>query len=195
MPPIEPAFFWAAGLALPAEVAALFCYLRAIQVSPLSLTMPFMAFTPLFVIGTGWLFLDELPSVAGMSGVVLVVAGAYALNLHQVRRGWAAPMLAVTREKGSLLATGGERLVRLHPHLGQGGLGRVGTLVHGFALSLGTGPYHRGGVGRAAATGLGLAAPSLARPGGGDVHGGHVGVRISGPCPWPRPHTWWRSNA
>ena len=104
MPHIEPAFFWAAGLALPAEVAALFLYLRAIQVSPLSLTMPFMAFTPLFVIGTGWLFLGELPSAAGVAGVVLVVAGAYALNLHQVRRGWAAPLLAVTKEKGSLLA-------------------------------------------------------------------------------------------
>ncbi|MCF8043151.1 MAG: DMT family transporter [Desulfarculaceae bacterium] len=104
MPRIEPAFFWAAGLALPAEVAALFLYLRAIQLSPLSLTMPFMAFTPLFVIGTGWLFLDELPTTAGLVGVVLVVAGAYALNLHQVRRGWSAPLLAVTKEKGSLLA-------------------------------------------------------------------------------------------
>ncbi|MBU1154549.1 MAG: DMT family transporter [Proteobacteria bacterium] len=103
MPDIQPSFYWAAAMALPAEVAALFLYLRAIQVSPLSLTMPFMAFTPLFVIGTGWLFLDELPSTAGVTGVVLVVAGAYALNLHQVRRGWAAPLLAVTREKGSML--------------------------------------------------------------------------------------------
>lgn len=104
IPPLEAPFYWAAGLALPAEVAALFLYLRAIQISPLSLTMPFTAFTPLFVMGSGWLFLDEVPSAAGMGGVLLVVAGAYALNLHQVRRGWAAPLLAVTREKGSLLA-------------------------------------------------------------------------------------------
>ena len=70
-------------MALPAEVLALFCYLKAIQVSPLGLTMPFLAFTPLFVIGTAWLFLGEVPSAAGVGGVVLVVAGAYALNLHQ----------------------------------------------------------------------------------------------------------------
>lgn len=106
LPTIEPAFFWAAGMALPAEVAALFLYLRAIQASPLALTMPFMAFTPLFVLGIGWLFLGELPSAAGLGGVILVVAGAYVLNLHQFRQGWAAPLLAVTKEKGSLLALG-----------------------------------------------------------------------------------------
>ncbi|MBU1274688.1 MAG: DMT family transporter [Proteobacteria bacterium] len=104
LPPLKPAFFWAAGLALPAEVAATFLYLRAIQLSPLALTMPFMAFSPLFVLGTGWLFLDELPNLAGLGGVLLVVAGAYVLNLHQARRGWAKPFLAVTKEKGSLMA-------------------------------------------------------------------------------------------
>jgi len=103
MPDIQPSFYWAAAMALPAEVGALFLYLRAIQVSPLALTMPFMAFTPLFVIGIGWLFLDELPNASGLAGLLLVVIGAYALNLHHVRRGWAAPLLAVTKEKGSLL--------------------------------------------------------------------------------------------
>ncbi len=29
IPPVRPAFYWAAGLALPAEAAALFLYLRA----------------------------------------------------------------------------------------------------------------------------------------------------------------------
>ena len=101
VPPVRPAFYWAAGLALPAEAAALFLYLRAIQVSPLALSVPFLAFTPLFVILTGFLILGELPNGQGLGGIVLLVAGAYVLNLHQARRGWAAPLKAVTREKGS----------------------------------------------------------------------------------------------
>lgn len=119
MPRIEPSFYWAASMALPAEVLALFCYLKAIQVSPLSLTMPFLAFTPLFVIGTAWLFLGEVPSAAGVGGVVLVVAGAYALNLHQVRRGWAVPFLAMTRERGSLLALASSALYAYTLSLGK----------------------------------------------------------------------------
>ncbi len=103
LPSLQPSFYWAAGLAIPAEVTALFLYLRAIQISPLALTMPFMALTPLLVIGTGWLFLEELPNSAGLAGLVLVVVGAYVLNLHQIRRGWAAPLLAVGKERGSLL--------------------------------------------------------------------------------------------
>ncbi|BEQ15564.1 DMT family transporter [Desulfoferula mesophila] len=119
MPPVEPAFFWAVSMALPAEVLALFCYLKAIQVSPLGLTMPFLAFTPLLVIGTAWLFLGEVPNAAGVGGVLLVVAGAYALNLHQVRRGWAAPFLAMTRERGSLLALAASALYAYTISLGK----------------------------------------------------------------------------
>lgn len=123
---IGPAFYWASALALPAEVGAVFLYMRAIQISPLSLTMPFMAFTPLFVIGTGWLFLDELPSAAGLAGVVLVVAGAYALNLHQVRRGWAAPLVAIARERGSLLALAVSALYAYTISLGKVALAATG---------------------------------------------------------------------
>ncbi len=103
VPPIEPQFYWSTGLALPADVLALFLYLRGIQVSPLALSVPFLAFTPLFVILTGLLLLGELPNGPGVVGMLLVVVGAYVLNLDQLRQGWAAPFRAVLREKGSWL--------------------------------------------------------------------------------------------
>ncbi|MCB2186594.1 MAG: DMT family transporter [Deltaproteobacteria bacterium] len=103
LPRVDPAFFWAVGLALPAELTAAVLYVRAIQLSPLALTQPFMAFSPLFVVGTGYFTLGELPSPAGFLAVGLVVAGAYILNVHQAKTGVWAPLLAIRREKGSWL--------------------------------------------------------------------------------------------
>ena len=56
-------------------------YMRAIRESPLSLTLPYLAFTPVFNILTGYIFLGEQVSSAGMAGIVLVVCGAWLLNL------------------------------------------------------------------------------------------------------------------
>ena len=100
-PPLDGTFFLALGLALPAEIAAAFLYLKAIQVSPLGLTTPFLACSPLFVLGTGGLILGETPSPWGLVGVLLVVAGGYGLNLHAARLGWLEPLRMIGRETGS----------------------------------------------------------------------------------------------
>lgn len=79
----------------------MFLYIKALQVSPLALTTPYLAFTPLFAIATDYLINHELPSQAGLLGVVLLVAGAYGLNLHQARTGWSEPLKMIFKERGS----------------------------------------------------------------------------------------------
>ncbi len=101
--PVRPEFWSSVALALPAELVATFLYARAIQVSPLGLAQPFLAFTPLFALASGILILGEAPSWGGLLGILILAAGAYGLNLDQARRGWAQPLLAVTREQGSWL--------------------------------------------------------------------------------------------
>jgi len=101
MPEVRPEFWSSVAIALPAELVATILYAKAIQVSPLSLAQPFLAFTPLFALLTGFLILGEAPSWMGFAGVALLAAGGYGLNIDQVRLGWAQPILAVTREKGS----------------------------------------------------------------------------------------------
>jgi drug/metabolite transporter (DMT)-like permease len=96
--------FWLAlVLSLPLETLAVFCYMKALKVSPLSLSLPFLAFTPAFVIVTGWILLGEKLTVAGLTGLVFVVAGSYTLNLSQIQKGWAGPLKAIGREPGSRL--------------------------------------------------------------------------------------------
>lgn len=83
------------------ESSAGLLYARAIQVSPLSMCIPFMAFTPVFLLLVGYLVLGEIPSVMGCVGVVFVAVGAYMLNLHRTKNGFFDPIKAVFREPGS----------------------------------------------------------------------------------------------
>ncbi len=85
----------------PLEVAALFLYTRAVARTPLSLCLPFLAFTPPLLIVTGYLVLGERVPPLGVLGVCLVGAGAYAMHIGDVRRGGLlAPVRALWREAG-----------------------------------------------------------------------------------------------
>ncbi len=102
-PRLDRTFFLAFGAALPLEVLAFLCYMRAIKISPLSLTLPFLAFTPVFIILTGRLILGETVTPFGVAGILCIVAGAYSLNLSQARTGVLEPFRAIFREPGSVL--------------------------------------------------------------------------------------------
>src|ERR1700687_4180208 len=67
-------------------------YLSALQASPLSLCVPFLAFTPILLIGTGYLILGELPSTAKLAGVVLVVVGSLVMHRKLVAVSWFEPV-------------------------------------------------------------------------------------------------------
>jgi drug/metabolite transporter (DMT)-like permease len=102
-PPLEPTFWLCLAFGLPLELAAFLCYMRAIKISPLSLTVPFLAFTPAFVILTGFLLLGETLNIYGITGILLIVAGSYTLNLSSIRHEWLAPFGAIFKEQGSWL--------------------------------------------------------------------------------------------
>ena len=96
--------FWSCiAIGLPLEALAFYCYMKALKVSPLSLTVPFLAFTPGFIILTGWIILGEEISPGGFWGIILIMVGAYFLNLSKTRYGLLDPLMAIFREPGSRL--------------------------------------------------------------------------------------------
>jgi drug/metabolite transporter (DMT)-like permease len=103
LPSVMPdqAFWLAIAAALPLEVLAFFLYMRALKLSPLSLSLPFLAFTPVFMILTGRFILDETITAGGALGIGLIVAGAYVLNLSKMKTGLLGPLRAVIHEPGS----------------------------------------------------------------------------------------------
>jgi uncharacterized membrane protein len=76
-------------------------YFRALQISPMSLCIPFLAFTPVFLIPSGYVMLGELPQAIKLLGVVLIVVGSLVMHRKLFAEGWMAPVKAVIREKGS----------------------------------------------------------------------------------------------
>ena len=79
-----PAEFWGwVAISIPAEIIAMLLYMKAIRDYSLSLTVPYLAFTPMFVILTGWIVLGESISLTGTSGILLIVFGAWLLNIPE----------------------------------------------------------------------------------------------------------------
>lgn len=103
IPPIGPDFFPAMSWGLPLTMVAIILHFRAIHMSPLSLTMPFLAFTPVFVLLTGDLILGETLNLAGTFGILLVVGGGYVINIDSARHGVLGPIKAIYREPGSAI--------------------------------------------------------------------------------------------
>ena len=104
LPPVPPAFWGWVGMLVPLELLGMLLYVKALQASPLHLSVPYLAFTPVFNILTGWLILGEQVSPGGAAGIVLVVLGTYLLNIGSVAAGgWRAPFRAVLDEPGSRL--------------------------------------------------------------------------------------------
>jgi drug/metabolite transporter (DMT)-like permease len=122
-----PRAFWLWIVALvPLEVAAMLLYMQAIRDHPLSLTLPYLAFTPVFVILTGFVLLGERVSPKGAGGVLLVVIGAWLLNVRHARlrewRSWGAPLAAILYEPGSRMMLAVALLYSLTATMGKGAL-------------------------------------------------------------------------
>lgn len=106
--PTLPWQFWAwLALLMPLEIAAMLMYMRAIRDYPLALTVPYLAFTPVLVVITGWLILDEHVSHGGLFGILLVVGGSWLLNFEHTDRltprALLAPLRAIVINPGSRL--------------------------------------------------------------------------------------------
>ncbi|MFO0793517.1 MAG: DMT family transporter [Candidatus Brocadiaceae bacterium] len=102
IPALDLHFFLALIFLLPLETTALILYMKAIKRSPLSLTLPFLALTPVFMIGTSYLILGEKVDTYGMVGILFTSIGAYLLNVTTTRKGILEPFRAICRERGSL---------------------------------------------------------------------------------------------
>ncbi len=103
MPALEENFWWAVLVSGTINLVVTPIYMRAIQASDLSLVMPMITFTPLFLLLTSPIIVGEFPTPMGLIGVIFIVAGAYLLNFDQVNKGILEPFKALLREQGPRL--------------------------------------------------------------------------------------------
>jgi drug/metabolite transporter (DMT)-like permease len=105
-PALDGTFWGVVAAMVPLEVTATLLYMQALRVCHLSLCIPFLAFTPVFMILTGWVFLGEELGSWGIAGVLLIAGGSYFLSLGSEEAGVCNPFRALVRERGAWLMLG-----------------------------------------------------------------------------------------
>jgi len=101
VPPVTSEFFPALAASTVFVSVASILYFKAIESSDLSVCMPMMAFTPLFLLVTSPLMLGESPKAAGMLGILLIVIGSYVLHFHDRHKGYLQPFKSLLSEPGA----------------------------------------------------------------------------------------------
>jgi len=100
MPSLGPQYFPALLLGGTLNVLALFQFMRALQASDMSLAIPFVSFTPIFLLFTSPLLVGDMPNAQDMVGILCIVAGAYLLQIQSTDQGWLAPFKAIIHQPG-----------------------------------------------------------------------------------------------
>lgn len=125
--------FWATVAAMvPLEIAAMALYVKAIRLSPLSLSVPFLALTPVFIIFIAFFLIGERPSPTGVAGIIVIAAGAYMLNLNSSMEGLSGPLRAIVREPGSILMTAVALIYAFTSTLGKMAVQHSSPIFFGF---------------------------------------------------------------
>ena len=139
--PAPRAGYWPEGLTATAlNFAGTLLYLRALATGALSITVPFLSFTPVFVALFGAGLLGERLPPAQWAGIVLVVVGALTLTLGRKDLRSAVHVLtASVREPGSRSMLLAALAWALGSIFDKRALQHAALPVHGLVLSVGLG--------------------------------------------------------
>src|SRR5690606_8134909 len=76
-------------------------YFKAIKRSELSVTVPLLTLTPLFMLLTSPIIIGEFPSALGVVGIVFIVVGTYISNIGEDPKKIFEPFVSLLRDQGS----------------------------------------------------------------------------------------------
>lgn len=103
---METAYWMVALPSVLCNALANLLFVRALQLSDLSLTIPYLSLTPVLALLSSWLIVGEVPAAAGIVGVAVIAIGALVLNPSGSNGSGFHPLRALKEEKGSLAMLG-----------------------------------------------------------------------------------------
>jgi uncharacterized membrane protein len=103
IPNIGKDFWWALLADATLSTVGGILYMRALRLGDLSLTVPLMGFSPLFLVIASPFTLHEFPSNIQIIGISLICLGAYFLNLNPKENNYFAPLLSLVNTQSSRL--------------------------------------------------------------------------------------------
>jgi uncharacterized membrane protein len=102
VPDIGGNFFLAVFGSVALNLIATTLQYKALKITDLSLAVPMVAFTPVFLIATSFLILGELPTWWGIAGIVAIVIGSYVLHFNVKEKGIRATIARMIHNRGVL---------------------------------------------------------------------------------------------
>ncbi len=85
------------------NIIAVILYHRAISRSDISLVIPMLSFTPLFLLITSPIIVNEFPNLFGIIGLTFIVIGSYLLNINLSKQNIFEPIKALFKNEGTRL--------------------------------------------------------------------------------------------
>jgi drug/metabolite transporter (DMT)-like permease len=122
------------AIGLPFEIGAYYLFLSAVKMSPLSLTIPLLAFSPVFTVITAFFIVDERASAMGAAGIGLVTLGAYLLHSDLIGRDLLLPIKALFSDPGCRRMLMVACIWSFTSALGKRGINLYGALPFGILL-------------------------------------------------------------
>ena len=100
-PHLDLIYFKAVAASASLNFVSALLMVHAFEAADLSLAIPMLTLSPMFMLLTSPLMIGEFPSAWGLLGMMLIVVGSYQLNIDQRRNGWWGPFRAILDHKGS----------------------------------------------------------------------------------------------
>ncbi len=98
-PPLNATFWFACLGAVAGNAFGFTFYVKAIKYTDVSLAVPLLSLSPVLLLFTSFIMLEEVPSLPGILGVVLVTIGCYLLPGTE-ERGFLSPFRMIGSDKG-----------------------------------------------------------------------------------------------
>lgn len=73
------------------QLVVILLYMKAIKRAELSVTVPLVTLTPLFMLLSSPILIGQFPNLVGIGGILFIVVGTYLLNMEENRAGFLAP--------------------------------------------------------------------------------------------------------
>jgi len=101
IPPVGIDLFPAIAATTALNIVATMLVFQALSTTDISLAVPMISFTPIFLIATSFLLLGEVPTPLGIAGICVIVAGSYFLNLSMSHKKLLDPLTAILKNRGT----------------------------------------------------------------------------------------------
>jgi uncharacterized membrane protein len=100
VPPIKPGFVTACVTFAVCQIISTMSLSKALKLAQISMVTALWKVSLLMLIVLGYFTLKETPSVLGVTGILISMAGVYLLNVNRAHIAWWAPLAVLFTDRG-----------------------------------------------------------------------------------------------